>query len=73
MRRLRPWREWTLRSRMVVSIAALAAVGLIIVSVSSVLLAPNDGIAFIWNVRSDTTKFCASAVRFGICDGSYCV
>lgn len=34
----RPWRQWTLRSRMVVSIAALAAVGLLVVSISSVFL-----------------------------------
>ena len=38
MRALRPWREWTLRNRLVVAIAALVAVGLLITDVSGVLL-----------------------------------
>jgi two-component system OmpR family sensor kinase len=36
--RLRPWREWTLRSRMVLAIVALAAVGLIGANAAGVLL-----------------------------------
>src|SRR4051794_41939018 len=36
--RIRPWREWSLRSRMVVVIAALAAVGLLAASISGTLL-----------------------------------
>jgi two-component system OmpR family sensor kinase len=35
---VRPWREWTLRSRLVVVIAALAMVGLLLADVSGVLL-----------------------------------
>jgi two-component system, OmpR family, sensor kinase len=38
MNRVRPWREWTLRSRMVVVIAALVAVGLLASSISGTLL-----------------------------------
>ena len=38
MTRIRPWREWSLRSRMVVVIAALAAVGLLAASISGTLL-----------------------------------
>jgi two-component system OmpR family sensor kinase len=38
MKRVRRWREWTLRSRMVVAIAALAAVGLIVADVTGMLL-----------------------------------
>ena len=36
--RLRPWRQWTLRSRMVVVVAALAAVALIAANVAGALL-----------------------------------
>src|SRR5262249_5431049 len=35
---LRPWRQWTLRSRMVVVVAALAAVALIAANVAGALL-----------------------------------
>jgi two-component system OmpR family sensor kinase len=35
---VRPWREWTLRSRLVVSVTALVLVGLVIADVSGVLL-----------------------------------
>lgn len=38
MRPLRRWREWTIRSRLVVSIAALAAVGLILADVTGMWL-----------------------------------
>ena len=38
MRPVRRWREWSLQARMVVSIAALAAVGLIVANISGVLL-----------------------------------
>lgn len=38
LRSLRPWREWTLRSRLVVVIAALAMVGLLVADVSGVFL-----------------------------------
>jgi two-component system OmpR family sensor kinase len=36
--RLRPWRQWTVRSRIVVSVAALAAVALIAVDLAGILL-----------------------------------
>jgi two-component system OmpR family sensor kinase len=38
VRRLRPWREWTLRTRLVVSIAVLSAVGLIVANTVGVVL-----------------------------------
>jgi two-component system OmpR family sensor kinase len=38
MIRVRRWREWSLRSRMVVAIAALAAVGLVVADFSGMLL-----------------------------------
>jgi two-component system OmpR family sensor kinase len=34
----RPWREWTLRSRMVVAIATLAAIGIVVTDLAGVLL-----------------------------------
>src|SRR5690348_173115 len=37
-RRIRAWRQWTLRTRMVVAIAALAGVGLILADVTGLLL-----------------------------------
>jgi two-component system OmpR family sensor kinase len=36
--RLRAWRQWTLRSRLVVAIAALVAVGLVVTDISGMLL-----------------------------------
>jgi two-component system, OmpR family, sensor kinase len=37
VRRIRPWREWTLRTRLVVSMAVLAAIALIVASAAGVL------------------------------------
>jgi two-component system, OmpR family, sensor kinase len=38
VKRIRPWREWTLRTRLVVSMAVLAAIALIVANASGVIL-----------------------------------
>jgi two-component system, OmpR family, sensor kinase len=38
VRRVRPWREWTLRTRLVVSMAILAAIALIVANAAGVIL-----------------------------------
>ncbi len=40
--RVRPWREWTLRTRLVVAMAALAAIALIVASAVGVILLRNN-------------------------------